>query len=272
MIDIQGSSLADHEGLPVSIQEPVKDLETRTQANRAKPSTLKRMLSYIPLTLAVIVDTVLAVPAFDLVLRESELLSWLCAIGASVLTVATAFLSGKTAKLELKKIAKLFGAAGLMTIISIFVLRVAAATLQISDTAGYAGGSGDSGEGSSELIIAFIMALVMIAGSIAAWCDGYLSTPAPKVTRFVISEIEVKGIEKEIGEHKEALSQLTDDCLYAEYQLDRIDEDLEVALKGVDAAILEFQGHARYEIARVLGNPVATSGLDLPIRPQNSDD
>lgn len=60
--------------------------------------------------------------------------------------------------------------------------------------------------------------------------------------------------------------------MYAEYQLDRIDEDLEVALKGVDAAILEFQGHARYEIARVLGNPVATSGLDLPIRPQNSDD
>ena len=249
----------------------IPNTTARTETHAMRPRGFQAWLRYVPLGIAVVVDTVLAVPAFDAVLGSYEILSWLCAASFSVLTVVVAFQGGREAKLGRKALALVLGGASAVLITAVFVLRVTAASIQANAGVSYAGSSSTSSS-TSETVLAVIMALVMLAGSAAAWVDGFKTTPSPAAIKYETSENHLSQLEAGKTECQASISRLTDDAAYATYQLDRVDQDLEEALHGLDAAILELQAHARYEIARLLGKPAATSGLDLPIRPDTADD
>jgi hypothetical protein len=75
-------------------------------------------------------------------------------------------------------------------------------------------------------------------------------------TREATDEVVVKRAEQ---------VRLQEDLAIAEGKVERIDEELDIALRSNQAFARELQELARTEIARHLGSPTATSNLDLPL-------
>lgn len=242
------------------------DTAPRSEALAPRPRAWHRAAQYVPLAVAVVIDAVLAIPAFNAVLGDAEILSWLCAFGFSLLTVGTAYRGGHEARLRGRALSAILAAASVALIVAVFVMRMSAAAIQSAAAPSYAGAPRSSAA-STDLVLAVVMALVMLAGSIAAWVDGFRATKSPEAAAYEASQAHLTALETDRGECAASCSRLVDEAAWATYQLDRVDRDLAEALQGLDALATELQAHARFEIARVLGDPGATSGLDLPIPP-----
>lgn len=208
-------------------------------------------------------DIVLAIPAFDGVLRGWTGTSIFCASAFAVITVLAAFSSGHELKLDHRGLAIVCASATIALIAAIFELRIFAASLQAS--ALYGGAAQPTNAAANEVPIASVMAALMIATSAIAFVDGWITTPLRQVTqlRTLDTALTAAGIALAIGEGQ--VARLDEDLAMAEYQLAHIDIDLEDAFHGLDAAMRELQELARTEIARNLCRPAATSHLDLPL-------
>jgi len=211
-------------------------------------------------------DVVLAVPAFNAALRSWAGFSVLCAIAFSLVTVLAAFTSGREHRRGNPRLAIAAGAAAVAVIAGLFTLRLFAAG-QLADTVAYEGGTAQGDGVASELVMATVLATLMGATAVLAWLDGRDLTATPDETALRQTDTSLAEKAAEVGQTEGVIEREKADRATAVYELRRIDADLAEALRALDALALELAELARYEVARHLGDPGATSGLDRPIHP-----
>lgn len=211
-------------------------------------------------------DVVLAVPAFNAALRSYPIFSVLCAIAFSLVTVLAAFMSGREYRRGNPRLAVASGAAAVAVIAGLFTLRLFAAG-QLADTVAYEGGAAEGNGMASELVMATVLAVLMGATAVLAWLDGRDLTPSADETALRQTDTSLAEKMTQVNELEGIVEREKADRATAVYELRRIDADLAEALRALDAFALELAELARYEVARHLGDPGATSGLDRPIRP-----
>lgn len=211
-------------------------------------------------------DVALAVPAFNAALRSWVGLSIFCAIAFSLVTVVAAATSGRELKRENRPLAIAAGLGAVAVIAGLFMLRLYAAALQ--GTAAAYEGSGASGDAlAGELPVAIALAVLMLVTAVMAGIDGHDMTVPPDEAALRAVESSVASASTAVGEQKGVVVREKADLASGVYQLRRIDTDLAEALHALDALADDLAELARYEVARHLGDPGATSGLDIPLRP-----
>lgn len=216
------------------------------------------------LVVAGFADVVLAVPAFNGVLRESPVLSYICSIGFVVISIGAAINIGRALRRGARPMFYAATVAVLLIISGLLVLRVTAANVNAS-TATFEGSTATQDSALAELPIAIVFALLMLATTILAAVEGYLLTPSAQVTSFRVLSAEARHLDAEIAFKEAEKLRLVENGEMAEERIERLGDDLQQALAGLEAFARELQELARVEVARHVGNPVATSGLDLAL-------
>ncbi|WP_314475054.1 hypothetical protein [uncultured Microbacterium sp.] len=209
-------------------------------------------------------DTFLAIPAFNGLLRGEPWQSWICAIAFALISVSSAYAAGVLYKQSKRRLSFVALVASVVMVIALCILRVQAASINSSST-GYEGGAALHDEAAAELGIAFVLALAMLALIGLAWIDGFKITLAPAEELFreleqklAAANTEVAGLE---GEHV----RLNENQTIAELRLQHLPDERKEALLGLQSFADELRELNRTEIVIHLGNPTATSGLDLPL-------
>ena len=210
-------------------------------------------------------DVVLAVPAFNAALRSWTGFSVVCAIAFSLVTVLAAFTSGREYRRGHARLSVAAAAAAIAVIAGLFLLRLFAAG-QLADTVAYEGGTAAGDEMASELVMATVLAVLMGATAVLAWLDGRDLTPSRDESALRQTNTALEAKSGQVAALEGVVEREKADRATAVYELRRIDPDLADALRALDALALELVELARYEVARHLGDPAATSGLDRPIR------
>lgn len=224
------------------------------------------VLRIVGLAVAGFADVALAVPAFNGVLRGSTWLSLGCAIAFSVITVLSAYSSGREAKLRRPGLAVLAAVASVGFIAGLFVLRILAAFLQgSSQGVGYEGAGQQTDTVTPEVWTAVVFALLMLGTSAVAFIDGFATTQRPEAAELRILDAHLATAEDDVAVGRGLVTRLVEDSAMAEYQLARIDTDLEQERHELDSIARELRELARHEVVKHLGSPEAASGLDLAL-------
>lgn len=216
------------------------------------------------LAVATLADVFLAIPAFNGVLGESEILSFFCAVAFVVIAVGSALTGGREWRHGNRAASYAAAAAVLLLIAGLMVLRITAAGINSSSVA-FEGAIATEDGALTEVPIAVVFATLMLATSILAALDGYHLTVPKKVKALRALSSAERAAAGEIVRKEAEQTRLIEDLGAAEGKVERIDEELDIALRSNQALARELQELARTEIARHLGSPTATSNLDLPL-------
>lgn len=246
----------------------VPDTEAVTEAYASRRLRIVRATrDAAVLMLAAAVDVGLAIPAFNAVLRQSPFLSWLCAIGFAVITIVASFNGGLAAKNGRVHIAVGYAVGAVGAIGALLVLRLYAASLTIStDTFGT--GMSAAQPAAGEIPIATVMGIFMLCTAGVAFLDGSFGE-SPRARRLRIATEACDAAQGRADEWEGQCARFAEDLHTAEHELDCVETEYRQARKGLEAFAGELCEHARTLIATHLGNPTATSGLDLPARPKS---
>lgn len=216
------------------------------------------------LIVAAFADVILAIPAFNGVLGESPVLSLFCGIAFVSIAIGAAVNAGRELKHGNRFAVYAAGLAVLLLVGGLLVLRITAAGINTS-AAVFEGSTPTEDGALAEIPVAIVFAALMIATSILAAIDGYLLTVSRQVKNLRVltrsqqrNAAQIASTEAELTRHVENLGM-------AEGRIRHLDRDLEEAIEGLQSFARELQEIARTEIARHLGSPTATSGLDVPI-------
>lgn len=209
-------------------------------------------------------DTFLAIPAFNGLLRGEPWQSWICAVAFSLIAVSAAYTSGVMFKQGKKPLSYLATIATIAMVIALFFLRVQAAAVN-STTTGYEGGAAVRDEAGAEVGIAVVLALAMFATAVLAWVDGYKITLAPAEALFRSLEERLTRTNAQVADLEGTLVRLNENQAMAELRLQNLPQERDEALRGLKAFTRELRELARTEVAIHLGDPTATSGLDVPL-------
>lgn len=229
-----------------------------------------RMWAVAVLIFAGGMDTFLAIPAFNGLLRGEPWQSWICAIAFSLIAVSAAYTSGVMFKQEKKPMSYLAAIATIGMVTALFFLRVQAAAVN-SSTTGYEGGAAVRDEAGAEVGIAVVLAVAMFATSVLAWVDGYKITLTPAETLFRSLEMRLTSTNTQVAALEGEHVRLNENQAMAELRLQHLPAERDEALRGLGAFARELHELARTEVAIHLGDPTATSGLDLPISSTDDD-
>lgn len=250
-------------GRPAGAPAAKPDISTRVAALGVGRLSVVRIVG---LAVAGFADVALAVPAFNGVLRGSTWLSLGCAIAFSAITVLSAYSSGREAKLRQRGMAALAAIASVGFIAGLFVLRILAAFLQGSPQGvGYAGSGQQADTVTPEIWTAVVFALLMLGTSAVAFIDGFATTQRPEAAELRVLEAHLAEAEDDVAVGSGLVTRLVEDSAMAEYQLARIDTDLEQERHELDSIARELRELARHEVVKHLGSPEAASGLDLAL-------
>ncbi|WP_431778407.1 hypothetical protein [Microbacterium aurantiacum] len=154
--------------------------------------------------------------------------------------------------------------ATIAMVIALFFLRVQAAALNSSTTV-YEGGAPLHDEAAAEFGIALVLAAAMFATAMLAWVDGYKITLAPAEALFRSLDQRLARSDAHLAELEGTHVRLNENQAVAELRIQHLPTERDEALRGVDAFARELQELARTEVAIHLGDPTATSGLDMPL-------
>lgn len=209
-------------------------------------------------------DTFLAIPAFNGLLRGEPWQSWICAVAFSLITVSSAYASGVLFKQNKRPASYLAAVATIAMVIALFFLRIQAAAINSSTTT-YEGGTAAHDEAAAEVGISIVLAAAMFATAVLAWVDGHKTTLTPAEALFRSLDHRLTRSNTLVAELEGDEVRLNENQAMAELRLQHLPAERDEALRGLEAFTLELRELARTEIATHLGNPTATSGLDLPL-------
>lgn len=238
---------------------------SRSRATASSRSrTTARTWALAVLLFAGAMDIFLAIPAFNGLLRGEPWQSLICATAFALVAVSAAFSSGVLFTQEKRVISAVAAVATVAMVAALFFLRIQAAAVN-SSSISYEGGTAVEDEVGAEIGIAVVLAVAMLATAVIAWVDGYKITLTPAEAhlrslerRLATSNVTVAGLEG-------SLVRLNENQAMAEIRLERLPEERDEAIRGLEAFTCELRELARTEVATHLGNPTATSGLDLPL-------
>lgn len=251
-------------------------VDTRAYTDARQSVVAKTAVTTVLLVVASLADVFLAIPAFNGVLGASTFFSFVCGVAFVAIAVGAAVTAGS----ELKRGNRLttYAASGavLLLITGLLVLRITAAGINESAVA-FEGATQEGDAALAELPVAIVFATLMLATSIFALIDGYLLTPDPRVRSLRVLDATEHRLAAESASLEAEEARLEENIAIAEERITRLAADEQDALAGLEAFARELQELARVEIARHLGAPTATSGLDTPsthpatITPRNPD-
>lgn len=239
---------------------------TASPASRANA----RMWAIAVLIFAGGMDTFLAIPAFNGLLRSEPWQSWICAVAFSLIAVSSAYASGVLFKQDKKPTSYLAAVATIAMVIALFFLRVQAAAIN-SSTTGYEGAAPVHDEAAAEVGIAIVLAAAMFATAVLAWVDGYKITLAPAEALFRNLDQSLTRTDTRVANLEGTHVRLNENQAMAELRLQHLPTERDGALRGLEAFARELRELARTEVATHLGDPTATSGLDLPLSTTDDD-
>lgn len=235
------------------------------------PRNFRFGIAFAILAVAAAVDVPLAKATFDLALELPELVSWTVAAGVTAIAVTGAWKSG--ASLNRGRLGEAIGAAAVPVTIAIglFVLRWNAHVFA-SETAAWEGATSESTiDVASEQVLAIVMLLFFLATSVLALYDGlHLTDDAGARVRSTaarLAEVEAKVVVEE-----GRLARLEEETAKGVQILRQTAIDEKHALAALDARRSELKAWARTEIARFLGDPVATSAVIVAQRAADARD
>lgn len=242
-------------------------LSRATASSRSRSTA--RAWALAVLIFAGAMDIFIAIPAFNGLLRGEPWQSLICATAFALISVSAAFSSGAMFTQRKRPISIVVALATVAMVIALFFLRVQAAAVN-SSTLDYEGGTGPEDGVGAELGIAVALAVAMLAVAMLAWVDGYKITLTPAEALFRHLERRLASSNVTVAELEGSLVRLNENQAMAEIRLDRLPEERDEAIRGLHAFNRELRELARTEVAIHLGNPTATSGLDLPL-PDTTD-
>jgi hypothetical protein len=235
------------------------------------PRAFRLGLALAILAVAAAVDVPLAKATFDLALELPEVVSWTVAAGVAAIAVAGAWKSG--ASLNRGRLGEAIGASAvpITVAVGLFVLRWNAHVFA-SATAAWEGSDSESAiDVASEQVLAIVMLLFFLATSVLAFFDGlHLTDDAGARVRSTagrLAEVEANQVVEE-----GRLARLEEETAKGVQILRQTAIDEEHALAALDARRDELKAWARTEIARLLGDPAATSAVILAQRAADARD
>lgn len=227
---------------------------------RAIPITIATLL----LIVAGLADVTMAVPAFNGVLGQNPVLSFVCAVAFVLITIGAAVNAGRELKHGNRVAVYAAGVAVMLLISGLLVLRITAAGINSSDVA-FEGSSPTQNGALAEVPVAIVFATLMLATSILAAIDGFLLTVPRTVKSLRVLTQNQQHTDSQITSADAELTRHVENLQMAEGRIQHLDQDLQDALDGLEAFARELQELARTEIARYLGSPPTTSGLEVPL-------
>ncbi|MDL9978645.1 hypothetical protein [Microbacterium candidum] len=220
-------------------------------------------ITTILLAVAGAADVTLAIPAFNGVLGQNPLLSFVCGVAFVAIAIGAAVNAGRELRHGNRVAVYAAGAAVLLLITGLLVLRITAAGIN-SSAAAFEGSTPTQNGALAEIPVAIVFAALMLATSILAAIDGYLLTVPRQVKNLRALGQEQDRLRAAIATTDAELTRHVENTAMAEARIEHLPEDLQNALDGLEAFARELQELARTEITRLLGSPTATSGLDNP--------
>lgn len=224
------------------------------------PRTFRLGLALAILAIAAAVDVPFAKATFDLALELPELVSWTVAAGLTAIAVTGAWKSG--ASLNRGRLGEVIGAAAVPVTVAVglFVLRWNAHVFA-NETAAWEGTTSQSTiDVASEQVLAIVMLHFFLATSVLAFFDGlHLTDDAGARVRSTaarLAEVEAKKVVEE-----GRLVRLEEETAKGVQILRQTAIDEKHALAALDSRRDELKAWARTEIARLLGDPAATSAV-----------
>lgn len=227
---------------------------------RAIPITITTLL----LIVAGLADVAMAIPAFNGVLGQSPILSFVCGVAFVSIAIGAAINAGRELKHGNRVAVYAAGVAVLLLISGLLVLRITAAGINSSAVA-FEGSAPTQDGALAEVPVAIVFAALMLATSLLAAIDGFLLTVPRAVKNLRILTQNQLHTDSQITSTDAELTRHVENLQMAEGRIQHLDQDLQDALAGLEAFSRELQEFARTEIARQLGSPVATSGLEVPL-------
>ncbi len=209
-------------------------------------------------------DTFLAIPAFNGLLRGDLWQSWICAVAFSLIAVSSAYASGVLFKQNKRPTSCLAAVATVAMVIALFFLRIQAAAIN-SSTTSYEGGAPARDGAAAEVGISIVLAAAMSATAVLAWVDGYKITLTPAEDLFRSLDDRLARSNTLVAELEGEEVRLNENQAMAELRLQHLPAERDEALRGLEAFTRELRELARTEIVTHIGAPTATSGLDLPL-------
>ena len=211
-------------------------------------------------------DTFLAIPAFNGLLRGEPWQSLICAVAFALIAVSAAYSSGVMFRQGKKPISILAGLASVAMVVALLFLRIQAAAVN-STAAVFEGAAPAHDEAAAEVGIAIVLASAMLATAVLAWVDGYKITLTPAQALLRSLDRRLESANTLVADLEGSLVRLTENEAIAELRLQRLPEERDEAIRGLRAFNRELRELARTEIAVHLADPTATSGLDRPLAP-----
>lgn len=260
-IDLETPQTASPAATPA--RTPAHGSRSRASASSRSRATARGWALAV-LVFAGAMDIFLAIPAFNGLLRGEPWQSLICATAFALVAVSAAFSSGVLYTQEKKAISAVAAAATVAMVVALFFLRVQAAAVN-SSTISYEGGAVPEDEVGAELGIAIVLAVAMLATAIIAWVDGYKITLTPAEAHLRDLERRLVTSNALVADLEGSFVRLDENQAMAELRLERLPDERDEAIRGLQAFTRELRELARTEVATHLGNPTATSGLDLPL-------
>lgn len=243
----------------------VSDIHAYAEAHAAvRYRAIAITITTLLLIVAGLADVAMAVPAFNGVLGQSPILSFVCGVAFVSIAIGAAINAGRELKHGNRVAVYAAGVAVLLLISGLLVLRITAAGINTS-TVAFEGSAPTQDGALAEVPVAIVFAALMLATSILAAIDGFLLTVARPVKDLRILTQNQQHTDSQITSTHAELTRHVENLQMAEGRILHLDQDLQEALKGLEAFGRELQELARTEIARHLGSPAATSGLDVPL-------
>lgn len=230
---------------------------------REKPGARIRhkALSIAILVLASFVDVALAKTTLNLALRLPEPISWAIAICLGLVAVAAAFTAGIMHRKRQALMTAIATAGTLLIALALFTLRLGSGSAETGGS--YEGAEAATSTGASESVLAPVMLLIFLATSALAFIDGWrLTDPDRQNYLELLNEMEQARdtVSAQAGRVRH-LQILRDQRVN---EIANVDRDRRNALLAREALADQLQEWARIEVARVLGDPRATSGIHTP--------
>jgi len=243
----------------------VPDVHAYAEARaRRRTKVVPIGITTLLLIVAGLADVALAIPAFNGVLAQSPVLSLICGVAFVSIAIGAAVSAGRELKHGHRLAVYAAAAAVLLLITGLLVLRITAAGVNTSAVAFE--GSAPTHDGAlAEVPVAIVFAALMTATSILAAIDGYLLTVPREVRSLRTLTRHQHRNSSAIAPREAELRRHVENQAMAEGRIEHLPDDLRDALDGLEAFARELQEVARVEIARHLGSPAATSGLDVPL-------
>ena len=209
------------------------------------------------LTVGGLVDVALAKMTLDLALRLPEGVSWGVAIGVSAIAITAAWSAGWCARTRQLAGAVAAGAFSLFIAAALFALRWNEHAFSKGSASWE--GTTTTGDSSGGQALAWIMLLVFLATCGLALLDGYRLADIGRRVRE--TQLRFERANAAEADAAAAIVRLDEETAKATYVLRHIDEDSAAARAALEALRDELIAWSHIEIARVLGDPVATSGV-----------